>query len=132
MQTLDDFTYRIGILSPPKIQGHLLRPAYAEDLAKTSEMMKEIAEGIAAIRIFKGGGFRMIVSVDNTKHGPLIHASLSHRARIPTWPEITDMKRSIWEPEEDVMMLLPRESDYVNIHEFAMHLWTTPTGWGIR
>ena len=132
MITLADLAYRVERLDPPRIQGNQLRPGFAAEMESIMKIMDETTDGIVAVRIFKGGGFRMIVSVDNTSHGPLIHASLSHRARIPTWSEITDMRRAIWEPEEDVMMMLPRESDYVNLHEFAMHLWSTPALWGIR
>jgi hypothetical protein len=91
-----------------------------------------LAEGALAVACWRGGGFRLIVSIDPTIHGPLVHASLSHKHRDPTWTEIREMREAVWRSDQDVMMVLPREADYINVHEHCFHLWSMPVAWGIQ
>lgn len=78
-------------------------------------------------------GISVILTVDNTpRYGPLLHASLSHRRRDPYWDEIKAMREVFFPPTLDVMMVLPREADYVNVHEHCFHLWQTPQPWALR
>ena len=42
------------------------------------------------------------------------------------------MVRDAFYPDDvDVMMILPRAMDYVNVHEHVFHLQQTPVVWGI-
>ncbi len=43
--------------------------------------------------------------------------------RCPTWEEMCWVKDLIWQPEEAVMQLHPRHSEYVNCHPYVLHLW---------
>jgi len=43
--------------------------------------------------------------------------------RIPTWEEMCHVKHLLWDAEDVVMQLHPRESEYVNMHPFTLHLW---------
>ena len=43
--------------------------------------------------------------------------------RTPTWAEMCQIKALFFEPEEVVMQLHPKESEYVNIHNHVLHLW---------
>ncbi len=129
MTTADTLANRINNLSPIKISGNPMREG---DSDHVEQVMLRYTPVISVLRVFKGGGFSLVVTVDETIHGPLIHASLAHRARLPTWHELTDVRHSIWGPDEDVMMMMPRLSDYVNVHPFAMHLYSCPEEWSIR
>lgn len=80
---------------------------------------------------YTGFGYAIIVSLDRTPHGDLIHASISLRDRNPTWEEISDMKAGVY-GDQDVMMVLPRRENYVNLHRYAFHLWQMPFAWDIR
>lgn len=51
------------------------------------------------------------------------HASVSLRTRCPTWAEMCRVKGLFWEPEDVVMQLHPRQSEYVNCHPNCLHLW---------
>lgn len=42
---------------------------------------------------------------------------------VPTWAEMSAVKAIFWAPEDVVMQLHPRESEYVNLHEACLHLW---------
>jgi hypothetical protein len=43
--------------------------------------------------------------------------------RVPTWTEMCYVKDLFWEPEEVVMQLHPRQSEYVTAHPYVLHLW---------
>lgn len=78
-------------------------------------------------------GLRVIASMDDTvEHGVLLHVSASRRDRDPSWDEIKMIREAFYPLSVDVMMVLPRAEDYVNIHEHCFHLWQTPESWGIR
>ena len=51
------------------------------------------------------------------------HVSVSTRTRCPTWPEMEMVKRGFWKPEETVIQFHPAKSEYINYHEFCLHLW---------
>ncbi len=45
------------------------------------------------------------------------------QSRLPSWKEMCFTKDTFWEPEEVVMQLHPRQSEYVNYHPHVLHLW---------
>jgi len=51
------------------------------------------------------------------------HASVSHRRRVPTWEEMCWVKGLFWPDDEWVVQFHPAKADYVNDHEFVLHLW---------
>ncbi len=54
------------------------------------------------------------------------HVSVSCRNRVPTWSEMSQIKRMFWGNDEQVVQIHPREEDYVNQHQFCLHLWSSP------
>lgn len=74
----------------------------------------------------------VIASIDDTQHGPLLHVSIARKDRLPRWQEITAIRDYFFPPDVDVMMVLPRQEDYVNLHPNAMHLWQMPMEWRVR
>lgn len=95
------------------------------------EPLKGNVSGMAA---FRGpNGLHVIVTIDNTfKFGALLHTSISHHKRDPYWHEIKAMREAFFPPDVDAMIMLPRASDYVNLHEHAFHVVQCPTEWGMR
>jgi hypothetical protein len=78
-------------------------------------------------------GLTVLATIDNTpRFGPLLHVSLSYRKRDPFWSEIKAAREAFFPPDIDVMMMLPRESDYVNLHPHTFHLIQTPERWGLQ
>ena len=77
-------------------------------------------------------GMRIIVTVDSTRFGPLLHCSISYHHRDPFWSEIKAMREVFFPPDVDAMMMLPRSSDYVNVHEHTFHVVQTPSAWDMR
>jgi hypothetical protein len=43
--------------------------------------------------------------------------------RCPTWLKMCDLKNIFWDEEDCVIQLHPPKSDWVNCHEFCLHLW---------
>lgn len=75
---------------------------------------------------------RVLASLDDTgRWGALLHVSLSYPHRDPPWATIKAVRAAFF-GDVDVMMVLPRAADYVNVHAHAFHLWQTPEAWGIR
>lgn len=55
------------------------------------------------------------------------HVSVSTHTRCPTWQEMCFIKDLFFDPHEVVMQLHPAKSEYVNHHEFCLHLWRPQT-----
>jgi hypothetical protein len=56
------------------------------------------------------------------------HVSVSTRRRIPNWREMCFVKDLFWAPEECVVQYHPPRSEYVNNHEYTLHLWKWTKG----
>lgn len=51
------------------------------------------------------------------------HVSVSRRDRCPTWDEMCQVKDLFWDGDDCVMQLHPPKSDYINNHNFCLHIW---------
>lgn len=51
------------------------------------------------------------------------HVSVSLPSRCPNWQEMCFVKDLFWEAEETVIQYHPPKSQYVNCHQFCLHLW---------
>lgn len=51
------------------------------------------------------------------------HVSVSRTDRCPSWEEMTQIKQMFWDAEDCVVQFHPPESEYVNNHQFTLHLW---------
>jgi len=56
------------------------------------------------------------------------HVSVSTPFRCPTWEEMCWIKDQFWGPEDCVVQFHPPRSEYVNVHQFCLHLWRPTTG----
>ena len=43
--------------------------------------------------------------------------------RCPTWAEMCIVKSQFWSESDTVVQFHPPEKDYVNYHEYCLHLW---------
>lgn len=77
-------------------------------------------------------GMRVLATLDDTPHGELLHVSISYAKRDPSWSDIRRVRDVFFPSDVDVMMVLPAEADYVNVHEHTFHLWQTPRTWGMQ
>lgn len=52
------------------------------------------------------------------------HISVSCRDRYPTWDEIAEIKERLSDAESEWIMVLPKRSEYVNLHSTTLHIWS--------
>lgn len=57
-----------------------------------------------------------------------VSVSLKNQKRCPTWEEMCAIKDMFFKPEEVVMQLHPKQSEYVNLHPYCLHLWRPING----
>ena len=51
------------------------------------------------------------------------HVSVSLPDRCPTWEEMEYVKRLFFDPREAAFQFHPPLENYVNFHEFCLHIW---------
>lgn len=51
------------------------------------------------------------------------HVCVSRRDRCPTWDEMCQVKAMFWSDEDCVVQFHPPKRDYVNLHEYCLHMW---------
>lgn len=56
------------------------------------------------------------------------HVSVSLKNRCPTWEEMCAIKEIFWGDDEAVMQIHPPKEDYVNLHNYCLHLWKPING----
>lgn len=66
-----------------------------------------------------------------SEHGTLLHLSVSHPKQLPSWEEMSRLRDCFYGSLVDAAMILPRRTDWVNVHEFCFHLWQVPVEWGL-
>lgn len=121
----------------------------ARDPIEGSQEVKESFDGVEKSRVRRGdfksntgdhfGAF--LFSVDDIFHKVICddgrltgweHVSLSVAyknrkkklvPRLPTWTEMCQIKNMFWDKEEVVIQFHPAESEYVNTHNYVLHLW---------
>lgn len=57
-----------------------------------------------------------------------VSVSLEHEPKTPRWELICKVKELFWETEDAVIQIHPPASEYVNNHEFCLHLWRCTDG----
>lgn len=71
-------------------------------------------------RLKPGGRFYQVIASDGEGWE---HVSMSLPDRTPTWEEMCLLKGLFWDAEDCVVQFHPPESEYVNNHDYCLHLW---------
>lgn len=113
--------------------GRVLRPRIGYDLKKIA-FNKATRDGFLENRgwFHEPTGFAVAASIDDTRFGPLLHVSMSYQDHDPTWEEIKLVKDAFFPRDCDAAMMLPRQADWVNIHNHTFHLFQIPFEWGLK
>ena len=56
-----------------------------------------------------------------------VSVSIPSEKRTPTWEEMCYIKSLFWDDEDAVVQFHPPKSDYVNLHQYCLHLWRPTT-----
>jgi hypothetical protein len=106
--------------------------ALAAERGPRWRLVAEQADGQAWQRPVAGAPFTAIWSLARATDGRLwLHASASHRQRLPSWDEMAMVKRLLVGPERWACQLHPPEAAYVNLHSRVLHVWAPwdPAAW---
>lgn len=114
--------------------GRILRRIIGYDLSKvaTNETTKNGFLESAGWR-HAPTGFIVSAGVEDTdRWGALLHASMSYHDRDPSWEDIKMVREALFPMDMDTAMILPRISDYINVHSHCFHIWQVPEHWGLQ
>ena len=85
-------------------------------------------ETCGTFKVFiEGKAFFVIASSDGGWEHVSVTMNNRKLMRCPTWEEMCAIKDMFFDPEEVVMQLHPKHSEYINNHPYCLHLWR-PTG----
>ena len=99
-----------------------------KDLNYLNEYRVELYKGILGDE--HNGAFE--IPIDNKKFVIIasngmgwehVSVHIKNVERCPKWNEMCKIKEMFFEDDEVVMQLHPRKADYVNIHDYTLHLW---------
>jgi len=66
----------------------------------------------------------MIVASDSQGYEHVsVHAVSDGKERTCTWSEMCYIKDIFWDKTDTVVQFHPKESEYVNMHKYTLHLW---------
>lgn len=78
----------------------------------------------------KNGAFKIFVNgraifciASNGRGWEHVSVSPKNQKRCPTWEEMCAVKNLFFEPEETVIQFHPAQSQYVDQHQYCLHLW---------
>lgn len=52
-----------------------------------------------------------------------LHLSVSRTDRLPSWDEMKKIQSDFFGDDFEMVHMLPKKKDYVNIHSYCLHLW---------
>jgi hypothetical protein len=52
-----------------------------------------------------------------------LHVSISYKDRLPSWEKLREIKDIFVGKDRTALQVLPKESKYVNMHPYCLHLW---------
>lgn len=71
----------------------------------------------------KDGVLKVMAGLERHGEHQWIHISCSRRDRLPSWEDLKLAKRVLAGPERQAIQVIPRDSEYVNIHPHCLHLF---------
>ena len=95
------------------------------------EIYKEVpiaaALGVPAaeyMRVWYYNGLQIIASAAEMDDGrEWLHVSVSRKSRLPSYDELTRIKREIIGDDKKAVLVLPENKYHVNIHDYCLHLF---------
>lgn len=75
------------------------------------------------IRSYDFNGLHVIVSPAKYEGTEWLHVSFSRKSRIPDYKDIQLVRKDFIGTDKKSIMVFPKESHYVNIAKYCLHLW---------
>lgn len=85
---------------------------------------REIQSPLPGQKAFvKFNGLLVVVSEAEIDGYNWRHVSCSHKNKLPKWKELREVKDIFIGKNKRAIQVLPPEKEYVNIHNYCLHLW---------
>ena len=107
-------------------KGRVLTGHFATERGDRCGAFKLKAPGGAYLTILASPGEDWVAS--GLPGQPWEHVSVSLPDRTPTWAEMCWVKNLFWGDDECVVQFHPPKSEYVNRHEYCLHMWRPVSG----
>lgn len=84
-------------------------------------------------RLAKRGKTSLIFTAGKHDGEWWLHVSIAHPEKLPTYFDLTEVKRIFIGSDRQAIQVFPAETEHVNIHPRALHLWAClePSGDGL-
>lgn len=124
-------TYQVGgdplyrdLPLPPFILA-LVLPPHWQELDTSAHHWGQGFRDMARAYQYKKGALWVLASCGYHDDGrPWLHVSVSRKdAVIPTWEQMSTVKRIFIGEERQALQVMPRASKHVNLHPGVLHLW---------
>lgn len=93
---------------------------------RTGTMASDDADGPNGAFTFRRGSVEIIVIASvgmGWEHVSARARGMDLKERVPTWAEMCWLRDLFFDPEEVVIQIHPKHSEYVNCHPNVLHLW---------
>ena len=82
------------------------------------------AEAAEYMRAWEYNGLMIIASAGEYDDGKeWLHVSVSRKSRVPSYDELTRIKRDFIGDDKKAVLVLPEKKYHVNIHDYCLHLF---------
>ena len=87
---------------------------------------REVSPPAGSQRAYVYGLTALRVIVTEEKHAGewWLHVSCSHHDGLPSWAELSTVKNLFIGREAKAIQVLPKESEYVSLHPYVLHLYS--------
>lgn len=94
-------------------------------LWKEGKIEKALGAGAGEyMRAWTYNGLLVIASAGEYEDGrEWLHVSVSRKSRLPTYDELTRVKRDFIGDDKKAVFVLPEKQNHVNIHNYCLHLF---------
>lgn len=76
------------------------------------------------MRAWEHNGLMIIASAGEYDDGrEWLHISVSRKSRVPSYDELTRIKRDFIGDDKKAVLVLPEKKKHVNIHDYCLHLF---------
>lgn len=93
-----------------------------------ADEIKVLSAGVQQVRMYALGDLRVVVTIDITDQGRLLHVSCVSQTEFPSWPIMLGLRKIFFPPDVAAVMLMPDQEPYAPLGYYALHLWQLPAG----
>lgn len=86
---------------------------------------------VGAFQVDSPKGYRLLIIASNGEGWEHVSVSIPGKKRTPSWEEMAFVKDLFWEKDEPAIQYHPDEANYVNTHEYVLHIWR-PLNWELQ